>query len=109
MAEHYAADVVVLDDRPRPVRDVAGSVSALVGVAGTVVTGLAGFGILTAVQGNAIVALLGLIPGLITGVAVVWSAFRTAAKSEPLVTPISSPAMVVDGELVPLAPKGLAA
>lgn len=91
MARDLGAPRSRLAERPRPLRDVASRLSLVLGLAGTVVTALAGFGILTAVQGDALTGLLGLVPGLVTGVVSVLSAFGVVRGGEPQVTPLSDP------------------
>jgi hypothetical protein len=78
-------------NRPTPIRDAASSVSKGVGVVVSFVTSLAGFGIITAVQEDAVTGLLGLIPGAVTQIGVVLAAFGIAKRAEPKVTPIASP------------------
>lgn len=92
-------------DRPRPVRDAASGVAKVVASVGGLITAGVSFGLLTAVQGDAITGLLGLIPGVVAAALPVWSAFRTATEAEPMVTPVSAPATrTYDGRLVPLVP-----
>jgi hypothetical protein len=88
-------------DRPRPVRDAAGRAAKSIGILSALVVATVGWGLLTTAQGNAIVGLLGLIPGVLTAAASALAAFRVAQCSEPQVTPTSSP-MTDDGRrLVP--------
>lgn len=65
-----------------PLRAVAASVSKVVGILTALATSLAGYGVITAVQGDAVTGLLGVIPGLITLVGTVFAAFRTASQGE---------------------------
>jgi hypothetical protein len=95
--------------RPVPIQDAFRSVGGALDFAGSLVVLLAGYGVVTAVQGSALVALLGTVPGLISLVGDVVRAFqvrRAVAEAEAAVTPLSDPAelVVVDGVevLVPL-------
>jgi hypothetical protein len=84
-----------------PLRTVASAVAKATGLAAAAVTSIVGFGILTAVQGNALIGLLGIIPGLITAIGTAWAAFRTAARGEQHVTPLADPR---DNDGTPLIP-----
>lgn len=92
-----------LEPRPRPIRDAAAHVSKVLGVLGSLITALAGFGVITIAQGDALAGLLGAIPGVLTLVTSVLVAFRVARQAEPEVTPLSDPRdaygqpLVVDG------------
>jgi hypothetical protein len=83
--------MVDLTPRPTPVRDVAGQVATWTAGLGALVVSLVGFGVFTAVQGDAVTGLLGAIPGLVTWVMTALAAFRVAVKAQPLVTPVSDP------------------
>lgn len=87
--------------RPTPVADAAGQVQRGVGLAGTIVTALVGWGVVTAAQGDATVGLLGLIPGAVTAVSNLLVAFGVVRRSEPLVTPVSDPQDDAGRSLVP--------
>ena len=89
-------------DRPRPLRDVAQDVSITVGLTGGLVAALAGYGILTAVQANALTGLLGAVPGVVTAITAVVASFTTATRGEQHVTPLSSPVDVDGNVLAPL-------
>lgn len=95
---------VVLDNgltRPAPLRDVAAGVARWTAILAGLVTSAVGWGLLTSQTGDALTGLLGLIPGLVTAVAVAVAALRTAVKGEDVVTPVSDP-MTTDGtRLVP--------
>ncbi len=91
-----------LNVRPVPLRDAFRTVGSAVAWIGGVVTALAGFGILSIAQSDATVGLLGAIPGLVTLVTALAAAFGVVKVAEPQVTPVSSPATLVDGELLPL-------
>lgn len=80
-----------IDERPRPLVDAATWVARVTGLVGTVVTALAGWGIVTAAQGDAVTGLLGAIPGVVTLVATVLAAFGVVRRAEPQVTPLSDP------------------
>lgn len=77
--------------RPRPLLDAASLTSRIVGTVGTLVTMAVGWGLVTAAQQDAVVGLLGLVPGLVTGITAVVSAFGVVRRAEPRVTPISDP------------------
>jgi hypothetical protein len=77
--------------RPTPLRDAASKVVKGVGVAVSFVTALVGFGVITAVQGDAVSGLLGLIPGAVTQIGMVLAAFNVASRAEPQVTPVADP------------------
>lgn len=81
----------LLSERPRPLADAASRLSTVLGILGGLVTGLVGFGILTAAQGDAITGLLGLVPGLLTAVFTALGAFGVVRAGEPQVTPLSDP------------------
>lgn len=81
----------LLESRPRPLADAASTVSKIVGTAGTLVAVTVGWGLLTAVQGDAVVGLLGAVPGVVTLVTSVLSAFGVVRRAEPSVTPVSDP------------------
>jgi hypothetical protein len=83
--------MVDLETRPQPVREAASAVSRVTGLFGSVLTALVGIGILTAVQGDALVALLGAIPGLITLATTVLAVFGVVRRAEPDVTPVADP------------------
>lgn len=99
--KHEAPDPPGVPEQRTPLRTVAGSVGAWVGMAGTIITALIGWGVVTATQGDALTGLLGAIPAVITGVTGVLAAFHTARQGEPLVTPISSPRSALGERLVP--------
>jgi hypothetical protein len=78
-------------NRPTPIRDAASSVQKGLGMLGAVAVAATGYGILTATQGDAVVGLLGAIPGVITLVSNLLVAFGIVRQAEPKVTPIASP------------------
>lgn len=80
-----------LDTRPRPLADAASKVTKVTGVIGAFVTALVGFGILTALQDDAVQGLLGAIPGIVTLVTNALVAFGIVKKAEPKVTPMIDP------------------
>ena len=92
-----------LSDRPTPLRDAFRSVGALVALLGSVATALVGWGVLSVAQADAVSGLLGAIPGVVTLVTALLAAFGVVKVGEPQVTPVDSPAMVVEGSLVPAA------
>lgn len=87
--------------RPTPVRDVASKVATWTAGLGALVAGLVGFGVLTAVQGDAVTGLLGAIPGVVTWAVSALAAFRVASKAQPLVTPVEDPQNNAGVRLVP--------
>jgi hypothetical protein len=78
-------------DRPTPIRDAASAVQKGLGMLGAIATAAAGYGIITAVQGDAVTGLLGAIPGVVTLVSNLLVAFGIVNKAEPQVTPLASP------------------
>lgn len=88
--------------RPRPIRDAFRTVGSAVALLGSVATSLVGWGVLTATEGDAVTALLGAIPGVVTLVTTVLVAFGVVSRSEPLVTPVSDPRTDDGTPLVPL-------
>jgi hypothetical protein len=92
-----------IDDRPRPIYEAANSVGTANGVAGSLVTALAGWGIFTLAQGDALQSLLGAIPGLVTLVTTLLAAFGVVRRSEPQVTPLSDPRDDMGVSLRPVA------
>jgi len=84
-----------------PLTDIAGEVSRWVGILGSLVTALAGYGILTAAQGDAVTGLLGLIPGVVTGITTAIAAFRVAGRGAQVVTPVADPRNDSGQQLVP--------
>lgn len=101
---------IAIAGRPRPVRDAAVSHHRWLGLIGSLIIGLVGFGVLTTVQGDALVGLLGLIPGLVNAVTTALTAFGIAAAAEPLVTPVTDPRDADGNPLLPAsAPPAAAA
>lgn len=84
-----------------PLRSVAATVAKVTGLLATLVTALAGYGIVTAVQGDAVTGLLGAIPGVVTLIGTVIAAFQTATKGEEQVTPVADPRANDGTPLVP--------
>lgn len=95
--------MVDLSPRPTPVRDVAAGVATWTAGLGALVVSLVGFGVFTAVQGDALTGLLGAVPGIVTWVMTAFAAFRVAAKAKPLVTPVSDPQNNQGVRLVPVS------
>lgn len=77
--------------RPRPILDAFKSIGSAISLLGSMVTAFVGWGILTEVQGDALEGLLGAIPGLITLITSLLSAFGVVRRAEPLVTPMEDP------------------
>lgn len=87
-----------LNVRPTPLRDALKSVGSTVALASSVATSLVGWGVLNAAQGDATVALLGAIPGVVTLVGSLLTAFGVISRAEPAVTPVDDPAALVQDE-----------
>ena len=83
--------MIPLRDRPRPILAKFKTVGSTVAFLGTAVTGLATWGVLDAAEAGSTNALLAAIPGFLTLVTGVLSAFGVVKSSEPLVTPVSDP------------------
>lgn len=92
--------------RPRPIKAAADRLSKLLGVAGAFVTALVGWGVVTATQGDAVTGLLGAVPGVVTAVTAVLTAFGIVKRSEPLVTPVSDPRTDAGMPLMTHSPPG---
>jgi hypothetical protein len=95
-----------LNARPRPLKSAATRLARILGVAGSLVTALAGWGLITVLQQDALTGLLGAIPGAVTAVTAVLTAFGVVRRAEPLVTPISSPQNNAGQDLVPASVAG---
>lgn len=93
-------------NRPRPIRDAAARLSKLLGVAGALLTALVGWGVVTATQGDAVTGLLGAIPGIVTAVTSVLTAFGVVRQAEPLVTPVRDPRDNAGAPLAAPSPPG---
>lgn len=109
MADYISARQARLadySDRPRPIKAAADKLSKLLGVAGALVTALVGWGILTGIQGDAVTGLLGAIPGIVTAVTTVLTAFGIVKRSEPLVTPMTDPRTDTGAPLMTHSPPG---
>lgn len=93
-----------LPDRPRPLLAALRTVGMAVALVGSIVASLVGYGVLTATQGDAITGLLGALPGLVTLITALLSAFGVVKAGEKAVTPIADPAIDIDGTLTSLTP-----
>jgi hypothetical protein len=95
-----------LDTRPRPLIDAFRSVGSTVALLSSVATALVGWGVMSAAQGDASVALLGAVPGVVTLVGALLTAFGVISSAEGQVTPVSDPARAAfpGGPLVSLVP-----
>lgn len=89
--------------RPTPLREAFRTVAGGVAFLGSIVTMLAGWGILSSLQADAVTGLLGAVPGVVTLATALLAAFGVVKVAEPQVTPTEDPAAVVDGVLVPLS------
>lgn len=94
---------IELEARPRPLAEAARDISWWLGLFSALVVSGTSFGIITATQGDAVTGLLGLIPGAITAIVTMLSAFGVVRRGEPLVTPLSDPR---DDKLRPLLVSG---
>lgn len=94
------------DHRPRPIKTVANELATVLGVAGAFVTALAGWGIVTATQQDAVTGLLGAIPGAVTAITTALTAFGIVRRAEPLVTPMSDPRTDSGAPLMTHSPPG---
>lgn len=74
-----------------PLRDIAGEATRWVGIVGALVTAAVGYGILTLAQGDAVVGLLGLIPGIVAAISNAVTAFQVAKRGAEVVTPVADP------------------
>lgn len=90
----------------RPIKEAFRSVGSTLALLGSVVTGLVGWGVLTGVEGDAITGLLGVIPGVVTAVTVLGTAFGVLRKAEPQTTPTADPAVLAEDGVtrIPLVP-----
>ena len=92
-----------LGERPAPLENAASRTVRVVGTLSALVTALAGSGIavLSAEQADALTALLGAVPGVLTLVATALAAFGVVAKAKPEVTPVDDPRDNQGNHLVP--------
>lgn len=98
---------IPFERRPVPIQDAFAHVTSAVKFLASVVSILAGYGLFSVVQESAWLALLGAVPGLVTLAGDVVRSMqvdRAIVEAEAAVTPLSDPAIVVNGELVPLVP-----
>lgn len=79
---------------PTPLRDAFKSVASARAFIGSLVTAVVGWGLLTGVQGDAIVGLLGTLPAVITAVTALLAAFGVVTTGEPQVTPTVDPGVI---------------
>jgi hypothetical protein len=91
MPEEAAVARLSLDERPRPLKDAAARITAVLGFLGTLVGAAAGWGLLTVAQGDAVQGLLGLLAGIVPAVFTALAAFGVVRAGEPQVTPLSDP------------------
>jgi hypothetical protein len=82
---------VDINTRPRPILDKVKTVGGAVAAIGGLVSWAGAFGLLNVTQTAASSALLGLVPGIVTAVLALLSAFGVAKAAEPLVTPMTDP------------------
>jgi hypothetical protein len=91
--------------RPVPIRDAFKSVGNATDFLISIVVILGGYSALSAQQGDAIVGLLGAIPGLVTLAGDVYRSFKVKAaiaQAESKVTPLSDPMDNEGNRLLPL-------
>lgn len=106
MTDHVSrrqANLTYATGRPRPLLDAASVTSRVVGTIGTLVSMAVGWGVVTASQQDAVVGLLGLVPGVVTAIVAVLSAFGVVTRGEPRVTPVSDPQDDLGNPLRPAA------
>ncbi|MGH3658157.1 MAG: hypothetical protein ACRDUA_15995 [Micromonosporaceae bacterium] len=101
MTEHQRFTVDT-GPRPRPIKDAFRGVGTAITAAGSAVTALVGFGVLTIAQGDAATGLLGIIPGVLTALTGVLSAYGVLGAAEHETTPVASPRAADGTTLVPL-------
>jgi uncharacterized protein with von Willebrand factor type A (vWA) domain len=91
-------------DRPAPLDAAASRTIKVVGTLSALVTALAGAGIslLSSEQVDALTALLGAVPGLVTMAGVALAAFGVVKRAKPEVTPVADPRDNAGNSLVPL-------
>lgn len=82
-----------LSVRPVPLRDAFKSVGSVIAFVGAVAATLVSYGVLTAEQGGAVSGLVALVPGAVAALTGLLAAFGVVRRAEPLVTPVSDPAV----------------
>lgn len=97
------------NDRPRPIAQAAKIWGRIAAGSAGVITALVTAGALTAEQGVATAGTFTALDGVVIATTVLVSAgsalltaFGVTRSAEPQVTPVSSPAVEIDGSLVPL-------
>jgi hypothetical protein len=96
--------VVPPEERPQPLRDAAIDTTGTHGSVMGLVTAAVSAGLIGGTTGSVLLALLGLIPGVLSLVTAFLVSYKTAIEGELLVTPVSSPMLRIDGTLVSLVP-----
>lgn len=92
--------------RPTPVYNEFDAVPGSVRYLATILTGLAAAGVMTATTHDLLLGAAGLalaVPALVGDVLRQIRQWRAVAAAQEQVTPVASPAVVVDGQLVPLS------
>lgn len=78
-------------DRPRPILDAMTSGGNLIALVGSLVAGGVAFGVLNAIQANAINNIVAAIVTVIPAATAVLAQFHVLRTAEPRVTPLSDP------------------
>jgi hypothetical protein len=98
-------------DRPKPLLDAARIWALVAGGIGAVLTFAVSNGVLSSAQADAVNTgsasvnvLFSALLAVVSAGSGIFGAFGTAKHAQKDVTPITSPALVVDSELVPLIP-----
>lgn len=92
-------------NRPRPLAEAADEVNSTRGAWMTLVTFLVSGGMFGAGSGQFWTVILGLVPAVLSLIATALATSGVVKLGEPKVTPVSDPAKVIDGTLVPLVPQ----
>lgn len=90
-----------IDTRPRPIKDAFGTVGSVISWGGALATALVGFGVVTAVQGDAVVGLLGALPGIVSKLSDLVVAFKVTNRAEKETTPVVAPRDNAGAALIP--------
>lgn len=90
------------DTRPRPIADAANTVGTWTGAVIPILTALLGYGVISVVTADAILGLLGVLPGVIASVTAILTATGIIRRAEPEVTPLVSPRSISGKRLVPV-------
>lgn len=94
-----------IDTRPRPLLDNFKTLGTALSTIGGFIAYLSTLGVLNADQLRESNAVIAIVPGVVAVIGGLLASFGVVKKSEPAVTPVADPAVVVDGRLVPLEPR----